>query len=401
MRPVIAYLCTTFPKPTELFLQRELSALRALGVNLRIYSLFGGGGEFEGVSVKVMSKWKWWMLFWSIPYNAIRNPGAFAEVTRGYFTRRPPSWKNYWENVLGAAFASNYGAEFRREPPALIHAAWAGAPATAAWLFWRFDGHRYSVGCHAYDVYQDGGDWWLMEKLARASFVHTSTMMARGTLVERGQSPERIHAIMNGLMRFPVFKPLRKPRAVLRLLCVARLVPKKGLRNQVLIYAALKAAGVDFEARIAGTGPMKDGLERRIHKLGLAGHVKLLGHRPHSEIEELLAWADVMLHTGVVAPDGDRDGLPNVIGEAMAAGLLVMTSPDAATTEAITDGVNGRIARSGDTDHWVRIIRELRDDDAQAERLRLAARNWVETNFDAANNCQRLVALHVAATAQT
>jgi hypothetical protein len=52
------------------------------------------------------------------------------------------------------------------DQPALVHAAWGGAPATAAWLLWRLDGHRYSAAAHAYDIYEHGGDWWLKDKLS-------------------------------------------------------------------------------------------------------------------------------------------------------------------------------------------------------------------------------------------
>ena len=78
--PAIAYLCTTFPKPTELFIQREVSSLRALGVNLRVYSLWGGGGEFEGMPVVSFPKWKLITLLWRIPVNACRWPKDFFRV---------------------------------------------------------------------------------------------------------------------------------------------------------------------------------------------------------------------------------------------------------------------------------------------------------------------------------
>jgi glycosyltransferase involved in cell wall biosynthesis len=393
MRPVIAYLFTTFPNPTELFMQREITSLRALGTDLRIYSLWGGGGEFEGVPVTTFPKWKLVSLLWLAPINACRRPATLGKVLKGLFTRRPPSWVNLMENLLGAAFATVYAGHFRRERPALFHAAWAGAPATAAWLLWRFAAQPYSMGCHAYDVYQDGGDWWLDKKTADARFVHTSTAMVRKTLIVRGGTPEKIHAILSGLAAFPVCKPLRTPRPVLHLLCVARLVPKKGLDLQLRIYAALKAAGVPFEARIAGEGPLRGELEKLARELGVQNEVAILGHRPPAEIAAHLGWADVMLHTGVIAADGDRDGLPNVIPEAMAAGVMVFTSPAAATTEAVTDGVTGRVLPPQEPARWLAALVALREDDQLAERLRQGARSWVEENFDAHKNTARLAAL--------
>jgi len=175
---------------------------------------------------------------------------------------------------------------------------------------------------------------------------------------------------------------------------VARLVPKKGFDHQVRIYAALRDAGVDFEARIAGEGPLRGVIEEALRDAGLAERVTLLGHRAQTEVEVLREWADVLLHTGVVAADGDRDGLPNVIPEAMAAGVLVVTSPAAATTEAILEGVTGRVVEPSDAAKWVAVLRELSVDDTQATRLRLEARAWVEREFDAHKNAGRLAALY-------
>ena len=389
--PVIAYLFTTFPKSTETFLQREIIAMKQHGVNLRIYSLWGGGGTFRGLPVASFNKWRLLTLLWMIPAESWRRPEVLGQVLRGLFTRRAPSWLNFWENMLGAGFACLYAREFRRQPPALVHAAWGGAPATAAWLLWRLDGHRYSAAAHAYDIYEHGGDWWLDEKLAPAAFVHTSTEMGRFSLLDRGLPEDRVVCIRRGLDRLPTLKPLRAGRNPLHLVCVARLVEKKGLDHQLRIYAALQAAGVPFAARIVGDGPLRAELERLAGGLGIAANVTFTGHLPQHEVWNQLAWADVLLHTGVIAPSGDRDGLPNVIPEAMAAGVLVVTSPAAATTEAITQGITGFVVPVTQIADWVSALRRLSHDHAFAEKLRTAARRWVEDNFDAHKNARRLL----------
>jgi glycosyltransferase involved in cell wall biosynthesis len=390
--PVIAYLFTTFPKPTETFLQREIIAMRAHGVNLRVYSLWGGGGSFRGMPVAGFNKWRLLTLFWMIPYESWRRPEVLKQVLHGLFTRRAPSWMNFWENMLGAGFACLFAGEFRNNRPSLVHAAWGGAPATAAWLLWRLDGHRFSAAAHAYDIYEHGGDWWLNDKLEHAAFIHTSTEMGRKALIERGLAADRIFCIRRGLDRLPAFKRLRSTRSPLHLVCVARLVEKKGLDHQLRIYAALKTAGVAFRARIVGEGPLLPELERLAGRLGVAADVTFTGHLPQHEVWNQLEWADVLLHTGVIAPSGDRDGLPNVIPEAMSAGVLVVTSPAAATTEAITQGVTGLVAQVEAIDDWVSAVRRLSTDDGFAEKLRAAARGWVEENFNAHRNAERVLA---------
>lgn len=396
-RPVIAYIFTTFPKSTETFIQREVSGLLALGWDLRFYSIWGGGTEFEGRPVERFAKWKLATLLWWLPWLALCRPGAAGTLLRGAM-RRPPSLLNLGENLISLGFALVYAAHFRRLRPRHVHAVWGGGPSAAAWMLWRLDGHAFSGAGHAYDLYQNGGDGWLREKLEPALFVHTSTEMGARTLREKGVAAEKIHVIRRGLIELPTMKPLRAGREKLRLLCVARLVPKKGLDHQVKIYAALRDAGVDFEVRIAGEGPLRGEIQSALREVGLEARVSLLGHCDQDKVTALREWADVLLHTGVVAEDGDRDGLPNVIPEAMAAGVVVVTSPVAATTEAIRDGATGRVAEPYDYEAWVPILCELRDDDAKAERLRREARAWVESKFDAHKNAGRLADLYARCT---
>jgi glycosyltransferase involved in cell wall biosynthesis len=395
----ITYLFTTFPKTTEMFLQREIAALRATGVRLRIHSMWGGGGSFRGIEVEPFNKWRLLELFWLIPYESWRRPQVLKQLLRGLATRRAPSWINFWENMLGAGFACIYARAFRRAPPQLIHAAWGGGPATAAWLLWRLDGHRFTAGAHAYDVFEHGGDWWLKEKLEAAVFVHTSTELARRELIARGLHPDRVVCIRSGLERLPALKALHPSRVPLRLLSLARLVEKKGLDRQLRIYASLRAAGVEFTARIVGDGPLRPKLESLAGSLGVADRVTFVGQVPPQEVWEHLQWADVLLHTGVVAPSGDRDGLPNVIAEAMAAGVPVVTSPTAGTTEAVSDGVTGIVLPVDRPEAWVAALRRLSHDDHLCESLRRPARKWIEENFDVRSNTERLLVRLEAAAA--
>ena len=119
--------------------------------------------------------------------------------------------------------------------------------------------------------------------------------------------------------------------------------------------------------------------------------MKFLGEQSQPQVWEQLAWADVLLHTGVIAASGDRDGLPNVIPEAMAAGVLVVTSPVSATTEAISQERTGLVAAVDLPLAWVVALRRMAEDDKLAESFRTAARRWVEENYDAHKNTARLV----------
>ncbi len=371
--------------------------MKERGVSLRLYSLWGGGGSFEGLPVESFNKWRLFALLWVIPWVALTRWDVFGILLRGLLTRRPPSWLNFWENMLGAGFAGLHYRAWRQQPPDWIHAAWAGGPATAAWCLTRLNGGGYSSGAHAYDLYEHGGDWWLEEKLAEARFIHTSTEMGRDTMLARGVSAERIHVIRRGLVRWPECRPVRAQIDTVRIVCICRLVAKKGLPQQVRIYQALQAAGVPFTARIIGDGPEREKLARALRAAGLEERIELTGHLAQAEVWSQLAWADVLVHTGIVAPSGDRDGLPNVIPEAMAAGVLVVTSPAAATTEAIVAGRTGWVAPVEKPELWVEAMREVMASAESRQQRQQAARAWVETHYDAKRNAEVLHGLFQAA----
>ena len=320
-----------------------------------------------------------------MPGEALVN-GALAEAWRTAFHRRPAGWQNFWENLLGAGWGVVEAARARRNRPVHVHAVWGSAPAAAAWTLWRLTGVPYSLAAHAYDIYEHGGDWLLPEKIRDARFVRTSTAMAAATLRARGVAPERIVLIRRGVETPPPLPPLRPGRRPLRIVGVARLVEKKGLERQLGLYAAAQDAGLDFEVRLYGDGPLRGLLEQRRHELRLAERVTFCGHRSPEEIAAALRWADVLVHTGIVARSGDRDGLPNVLPEAMAAGVVVVTLPVAATTEAVTHGETGLVAPVEDPAAWLEAWRRLAEDDVLCQRLRTAAHRWVTEHFDVQRN---------------
>jgi colanic acid/amylovoran biosynthesis glycosyltransferase len=256
--------------------------------------------------------------------------------------------------MLGAGFACVYARSFRRNPPGLDPRGLERRPGDGGVAPLADERHRFTAGAHAYDVFEHGGDWWLTEKLEAAAFVHTSTELARDALVGRGVRADKVVCIRSGLDRLPAMKPRpRLPRPPACPLAGARLVEKKGLDRQLRIYAALKAAGVEFRARIVGDGPLRQKLEKLAGHLGVADQVTFTGQVPSQEVWEHLAGPTSSSTRASSRPSGDRDGLPNVIAEAMAAGVPVVTSPTAGTTEAVKDGVTGVVLPVDRPEAWV------------------------------------------------
>lgn len=396
----IAYLFTTFPVLSETFLQREIKALARTDIDFSIYSIWLGEESFEGEPVQLFSFGKLIQVLWMLPYWMIRRPRALIEIFSALWQRRMPSFTNLGEVLLGIGFALVYAHHFRREKPQMFHAVWATMPATAAFVLERLTDIPFSMGAHAYDIYRDRGDWLLEAKIKRATFIHTTTEAARQELILRGGDEEKIALVRRGLAEIPEryhSHPLQHP---LQIISVGRLIEKKGYFDQLLIYKALQQAGIPFRALIVGGGKLQNMLAMRIRELGLQHHVSLTGKCTQETVQTLYEQADLFFFTGKVSDNGDRDGLPNVIPEAMAKGLVVFSTSVSGTTEAIEHEKTGYCLPVHDHAAWVKTIQNLLEDSSALPQIRESARQWVLENFDAFKNAE-VLASHMKKTLQT
>ncbi|MGJ3242014.1 MAG: glycosyltransferase family 4 protein [Opitutales bacterium] len=394
-RPRIVYLFTTFPKLSETFLQREIRALREEPLDLEIHSIYGGDPTFEGQVVHRFPMASLITLVFWLPYWLVRGPRHLCRLL-GFLSRRPrPNFLNFQETLLGLAHGLILARRLAASPPRRVHAVWATMPASSALAIHVLTGIPFSMGAHAYDIFQDGGDWLLPEKIQRARFIHCSSRQARSRVLALGADPDRVHAIYRGLEWLPPAGTRRATRlSPLRILSVGRLMPKKGFLYQLSIYDRLQARGIRFFAHIVGDGDELGALLEERGRLGLDQHVKFLGELPFNAVEEQYRWADLFLFTGRVTRDGDRDGLPNVIGEALAHGLPVLTTPGPGALEAIEHGRTGLVCDANDPEAWADTLERLIDDGDLHEDLSLHGRAWVEHAFNCRRNAHRLAALH-------
>ena len=389
----LIYLFTTFPERSETFLQREVRAMRDRPVDFTLHSLWGGQPEWEGLPVECFSGWALLSLLWWLPYWLWRRPRAILEVVSALTRRPPPSRLNAGENLLGLGFALVNARRFelRSARPHLCHAVWATTPAAAGWMLERLLGIPYTMGAHAFDVFQHGGDWLLEEKLRDARLIHTTTVATRARLLERGANAAHIVLIRRGLDEIPPLPPRRTPGKVLHLLAIGRLIPKKGFPELLRVLRHLRDGHIAFECRIVGGGRLEQNLRAQTHALSLEGCVQFTGALPYEQVAKLQReWADVFLFTGIIAPDGDRDGLPNVIPEAMAAGVPVVTSPIAGAIEAVSHGETGYNVSLKNLDGWREAILRAVQGSESVAVIRHQAWAWTAENFDANRNATAL-----------
>ena len=396
----IAYLFTSFPKTSERFLQHELAGLdRFTGMNIEIHSMLGRKtSAFGRFPVCNFGARDWLCLPFRLCSELLRNPAAFLEMATLNDAHPPCCWINFLEHYLGLGFAIVRAHHFRRSSPDQFHAVWATGPASAALFLCRLTGIPFSMGCHAYDLFRQGGDAMLKEKLIAARFIHTTTEQALAAIEQRGAPPGKIALIRRSHADSPARdlpgKVNGEVRAPIRILSVGRLIEKKGYFSLLEILRYFQTRGLTFEAKIIGDGPLRLELQKAIDRKGLKDHVELFGAAPHDVVQQhYRTWADLFFFTGIVAASGDRDGLPNVILEAMTNGLPVFASPAGGVAEAIIPWQTGELLPPAKPELWWAALHRVMDDPEYASTLRKNARDWVVAHCDPQRNALKLEAL--------
>ncbi len=395
-QPIVAYIFERYPVLSQAFLRREVAGVCAQGVIVEIHSMFPPSGADRiytrpGVPVDYFHWWEAAKLIIALPRELWRDHTLLRDGWRLYRRYHPTNSENFWTTVWAAIFAVCRARRLRRHKPDVIHGVWATGPATAAAILGRLCGVPFSLGGHAYDIYRHGGDAFLEPKLRAAGFVHTTTEAGLAYLRERaGGAAVNILLARRGLDRLPP-KPERDTAAgPIRLLSVGRLVAKKGHDHQLAACALLKSWGVPFLAKIVGDGPLRDKLQRRIDRDGLGGLVILCGALPPEQVGEQYRWADILWHTGVVDAEGDRDGLPNVIPEAFAHCLPVISSRTAGPMEAVVHEMSGLIVDVCNASELAAAVKRLAEDPTRRQRFGENGRCWVEENFLITRNTEIL-----------
>ncbi|HET9718889.1 MAG TPA: glycosyltransferase, partial [Solirubrobacteraceae bacterium] len=262
-------------------------------------------------------------------------------------------------------------------PPLYVH--FAHRPATVGRFASLMLGNPFAVSAHAVDVWASPPKE-LRVKLRDASVVLSCYEEAQRHLerLVEGRTPVR-------LVRHGVEIPAEVHRAEASppiVLAVGRLVEKKGFDTLLRAAAQLSNWGAGFRLHIAGDGPMWPTLARLASELGVGDSVRFLGPLTQQELEQHFARAAVFALPCQVTPDGNRDGLPNTILEAMARELPVVSTTLPSVREAIEDGAQGRLVAPRDPDALAAALRELLDDAELRRRLGRAARERVSREHD-------------------
>lgn len=274
-------------------------------------------------------------------------------------------------------------------PPLYVH--FAHKPGTHGRFAARLAGVPYALSAHAKDV-------WLTEprelraKASGATVVLTCTEEAREYVRTLVGGATQVHRIYHGV-EVPRGLPTIERTGTPAVLVVARLVEKKGVDVLIRAAARLCARGADFVVRIAGEGPEWARLQRLAHELGVADRVTFLGPLMESEVRREYGRATVFALPCQLLANGDRDGLPNALLEAMAHGLPVVSTTLAGVREAVVDGESGLLVAPRDEVGLADALERLLSDGALRARLGAQARRRIAERFDRRAN---LPAVHAA-----
>ena len=386
---MIGYLLKMYPRFSETFILGEILEMERRGRDLAIISLKKpDDGRFHEDLSRVRAGVQYIperfpghpLTYLLAHLRALRRPGAYFRIAGLTLLHLPWSWKAFLRAPLVAERALSAGCS-------RLHAHFASLPAVTAMLTSILAGLPFTFTAHAKDIFLRGRSRRLLRlMIVRAERVVTVSEFNQRWLADLAGPCvpcERIVRIYNGvdLERFAPSSSRMSDDPPL-ILAIGRLVDKKGFADLVEACAILHGAGLSFRCEIVGKGPLREDLERRIAEHALAGIVRLAGPLPQAEVSRRLRSAALLAAPCVIGKDGNRDGLPQVILEAMASGLPLVATRVTGIPEAVQDGVTGKVVEPGRPALLADALAELISDADLRIRMGCAARQSAEALFD-------------------
>lgn len=395
----LAYVVSRFPLASETFILRELNALEdEHGWDVALLALFAPQRPFAHPDA---ARWLPRVARTTLPRGAQalarwlrRRPGAtlrvVASILRGY-ARRPALLVRA---LVTLVLAADHAERLERGQVDHVHAHFATYPALAAWVAHRLTGASFSLTAHAHDLFVDRSH--LGAVLDEAAFVVTISEFNRRFLRLHGLGTATPTVVVRcGVLpeRYAV-RPDRPPpvESVVRCLCVASLEEYKGHATLLDALSRTRHRG-RLQLDLVGGGSLAGPLAARARALGIADRVRFLGPRTEGEVAALLAAADLFVLASVVARDGQMEGIPVALMEALACAVPTIASDLSGIPELVQDDVTGVLVEPGDADALARAIDGVLDDPAAARRRALAGRALVERDYDVRTSAQALDAL--------
>lgn len=394
--PVLGMILKGYPRISETFISNEILLLERLGFSLHLFSMRKPRENFSHESIqKIRAPVRYLpeTLFLSLPRLLYHNLLLAAERPANYTatlrtavrrllrTRRVTTIKHLLQaGYLVRCLLPDSGVVH-------LHAHFAHSPTSVAMFASQLSGLDFSFTAHAKDIYTSDPRQ-LREKIALARFVVTCTEYNKRFLMEMSAGVTTpIHRMYHGIdidffSRDILEKKEKIPAPPYQILTIARLTAKKGLPT---VYQALKLLcdeGIPFRHTLIGDGEDRERVRSLIKELGLDAFTRLLGTQPHHVVLDHYRSADVFVLGCEVAPNGDRDGIPNVLLESMAVGTPVVATDISAIPELVVEGETGLLVPPAQPEKMARALTRLLTDIPLRRRVIETARTRVVQAFD-------------------
>lgn len=392
----VLYVTTTFPTLAA-FIENEVLRLRARGVRVRVLTLRGVGREYQPAFAPLVPL--------TSAVGSPADPRSWLALL-GWLVRRPHvlvpcALRMLWAS-RGSAYAlaghlaylpaaARVASLAEREDFERIHGAWAHFPASVAWLASRLARRRFSMAAHAgADLYRTQA--FLADKVREAEFT-TACVRGNAEMLRRLAPGGRVEWLYHGtdLARFGAIARARASSP--ELLVVGRLAAGKGFDDAVVALGELAKRGLRPRLVVVGDGPERARLGELARTHGVESQVEFRGALTHDAIAPLYAAAWLLLAPSKVMANGRRDGIPNVVIEAMAAGVPVVGTRAAGLEEAIEPGRTGALCEPADPRSLADAVEPLLRNPDEIDRLGAIARSAMRGAFDVETNFERLWAL--------
>jgi glycosyltransferase involved in cell wall biosynthesis len=406
----VAYIVRSWPRLSQTFVLGEVLALERRGVELVLFSLTDPGESLVQPQVADVRAPVEYLdaagrrprrrraiahaaLVMRAPLRYLRTL-AFAlthrGLTAGYTTMTPIGCFAAGVHVAGQLHAAARAGR----PVRHVHAHFAHDPALIGLFTARLTGLPFSLTAHARDLYQLAVPALRARAREAAAFVvccqANADYVARVLAPSDRPEPLVIHHGVD-VHAFPLAD--RSYNRTPLIISVGRLVEKKGFDELLMACREVRAAGEAFRCVVYGGGPLRGKLLALRDRLDLTDCVEFAGERTHDEVVKALRSADVFALTPFVTEDGDRDGVPNVLVEAMACGLPVVATSAGGVAELVRHTDNGLLAEPHDVAAVARCLTTLLRDPMLRKRLGDAARRTVEAEYDVHRAAHRLARL--------
>jgi glycosyltransferase involved in cell wall biosynthesis len=391
----IGLVVKTFPKLSETFILGEILGLERMGLALEIFSLRRPGealrhGEVSQVRARVR------YLSDDAPPGtvrlardhaaaALRHPLRYLRGLGSAFRRKGTGWSVFVQAVTLARMA-------RRAGVTHLHAHFASESASVAELAAQFAEITYSISAHAKDIYTTSAPS-LRRKLRGARFTVTCTECNRAHLGALAGPDAQVFRMYHGidLERFsPGHRPPANPPL---LLSVGRLREKKGFATLIRACALLRDRDVPFRCEIVGYGEDRLKLQGLIRGLAVEDRVVLAGTMNHEQLIHRYRDATLFALPCEITPDGDRDGIPNVLLEAMATELPVVATTVSGIPEVVVHEDNGLLVPPQDAFALAGAMQRLIADASLRARLGAGGRRTVARLFRNEDNLKLVYGL--------